>query len=97
MKMIKILAATLLLTLAAEAAQSIHGHIACERENWVRDTIRFGQEGNQEALKSYLRMERCYVMQGGVPVQIRRETSDGLVQFFVQGKTLWIVQEGIRR
>jgi hypothetical protein len=87
----------LALSLTLQAAQTVHGHIACEREGWLRDTIRFGQENNQEALKSYLKMERCYVIQGGVPVQIRKETEDGLTRFFVQGSTLWVVSDGIKR
>ncbi len=97
MRSIRALLIALTLAIAAQAAQTVHGHIACERERWLRDTIRFGAENNQEALKNYLRMERCYVLQGGIPVQIREETSDGLIQFFVQGTTLWVVQEGIRR
>lgn len=52
----------LLAASALQAASVVPGHIACTKETWLKDTIRFGQTQDAASLKTYLKMERCYVM-----------------------------------
>ncbi|MGE4294835.1 MAG: hypothetical protein AB7E49_03950 [Campylobacterales bacterium] len=93
MKKLLFLLAVSILTLQAE--QVIPGHIACTKETWLKDTIRFGQTRDMNSLKTYLKMERCYVMKSPVEVKVIRKNLDS-TQFFLRGQHFWAVPQAVR-
>ncbi|MDR2034655.1 MAG: hypothetical protein LBP89_08520 [Helicobacteraceae bacterium] len=70
------------------------GHIACEREIWLKDTLGFFARNDPASLKSYLKMERCFVMAGGNAYLLKRD--DNLARISLSdGRRLWVANKAI--
>lgn len=85
----------LLFAAALQAATVMPGHIACTKEVWLKDTARFSQTQDINSLKTYLKMERCYVMKNPVEVKVLKENLDS-TEFFLRGQRFWIAPQGVR-
>lgn len=91
----KVIFALLFAAAGLQAAVMMPGHIACTKEAWLKDTVRFGQNRDMNSLRTYLKMERCYVMKSPVEVKVIKQNPDS-TQFFLRGQHFWAMPQAVR-
>lgn len=70
------------------------GHIACKKEQWHKDTLVFGKNGDRSSFVSYIKMGRCFVIKEPIAVRVVGESRES-VQFFYLGNHYWTSPEAI--
>jgi hypothetical protein len=95
MKKSFLIAALCVISYAAAPIVNVQrGHIACEREIWLKDTLGFFAQNDRESLKSYLKMERCFVMAGGNAYLLKRDADLARISLS-DGRRLWVANKAI--
>ena len=80
------------------SAVTVGGHVACLKEEWLDDVVKFVSAGDTGSFKAYIEMQKCVVLKPGLEVTVIEYPGmfGTRTQFAFRGIKFWTVREALK-